>query len=103
MIPPFAAVRHHRLRRRYYNPPETAHRDFAPLMAWLSPDGTRVLRRDFWGDYAMTWIYDLHYRLQFGKVGGVIFGYAGLGLLALLLSGLWAWWPRGSWACSITA
>ncbi|MCW1400979.1 PepSY domain-containing protein [Novosphingobium sp. MW5] len=83
---------------RYYSPPETAGRDFAPMMVWLSPDGTRVLRRDFWGDYAMTWIYDLHYRLQFGKTGGVIFGYAGLGLLALLISGLWAWWPRGSWA-----
>ena len=82
---------------RYYNPPETAGRDFAPMMVWLSPDGTRVLRRDFWGDYAMTWIYDLHYRLQFGKVGGVVFGYAGLGLLALLISGLWAWWPLGSW------
>lgn len=83
---------------RYYNPPETAHRYFAPMMVWLTPDGTRVLRRDFWGDYAMTWIYDLHYRLQFGKVGGVVLGYAGLGLLVLLMSGLWAWWPRGSWA-----
>ncbi len=82
---------------RYYNPPETAGRDFAPMMVWLSADGNQVLRRDFWGDYAMTWIYDLHYHLQLGKTGGVVFGYAGLALLALLLSGLWAWWPRGSW------
>lgn len=82
---------------RYYNPPETAVRDFAPLMVWLSPDGARVLRRDFWGDYTMTWIYDLHYRLQLGKSGGVVFGYAGLGLLVLLISGLWAWWPKQSW------
>ena len=29
--------------------------------------------------------------------GGTVLGYAGLALLALLLSGLWAWWPRGSW------
>lgn len=86
---------------RYYNPPETAGRDFAPMMVWLSPDGARVLRRDFWGDHAMTWIYDLHYRLQFGKAGGVFLGYAGLALLALLLSGLWAWWPKGSWRKSL--
>jgi uncharacterized iron-regulated membrane protein len=82
---------------RYYNPHETAGHDMAPMMAWLSPDGARVLRRDFWGDYAMTWIYDLHYRLLLGKPGGVVFGYAGIGLLVLLLSGLWAWWPRSSW------
>ena len=81
---------------RYYNPTETAGRAFAPMMVWLSADGTRVLRRDYWGDYAMTWIYDLHYRLQLGKLGGVLFGYAGLAILVLLISGLLSWWPRGS-------
>jgi len=83
---------------RYYNPPETAGRDFAPMLVWLSPDGTRVLRREFWGDTAMTLVYDLHYRLLLGRLGGVIFGYAGLALLVLLGSGLAAWWPRGSLA-----
>lgn len=83
---------------RYYNPPETAGRAFAPMMVWLSPDGARVLRRDYWGDYAMTWIYDLHYRLQAGVRGGQVLGWTGIALLLLLLSGLWAWWPRGSWA-----
>jgi uncharacterized iron-regulated membrane protein len=82
---------------RYNKPPETAGRDFAPMMVWLSPDGRRVLRTDFWGDYAMTFIYDLHYRLALEKPGGVIIGYAGIGLFLLLLSGLWAWWPRGGW------
>jgi uncharacterized iron-regulated membrane protein len=82
---------------RYYNPPETKGRDFAPMMVWLSPDGGQVLRRDYWGDYAMTWIYDLHFRLLLGEAGGVALGYAGMALVVLLLSGLWAWWPRGSW------
>ncbi len=82
---------------RYYNPPETAGRAFAPMMVWLAPDGSAVLRRDFWGDYAMTWIYDLHYRLLLGEAGGTALGYAGLALTLLLLSGVWAWWPRGSW------
>ncbi len=82
---------------RYYDPPETKGRDFAPMMVWLAPDGSRVLRRDYWGDYAMTWIYDLHYRLLLGETGGTVLGYVGIALILLLISGLWAWWPRGSW------
>lgn len=83
---------------RYYHPPETAGRAHAPMLVWLSSDGKRILRRDFWGDGAMTWIYDLHYQLQLGRAGAVVMGYAGLALLVLLLSGLAVWWPRGSWA-----
>jgi uncharacterized iron-regulated membrane protein len=82
---------------RYYNPPETAGQDFAPMMVWLSPDGSYVLRRDYWGDYAMTWIYDLHYRLLLGERAGTLIGYAGIILIILLLSGVWAWWPQGKW------
>ena len=83
---------------RYYTPPERAGYAFRPMMVWLSPDGSRVLRRDYWGEYAMTFVYDLHYRLLLEKPGGVVLGWTGLALIALLLSGLWAWWPRGSWA-----
>lgn len=90
---------------RYYNPPERAGHAFRPMMVWLSPEGDRVLRRDYWGEYAVTFIYDLHYRLLLGEGGGRLVGWAGLGLLALLLSGIWAWWPRGmtraSWAKSL--
>jgi uncharacterized iron-regulated membrane protein len=83
---------------RYYDPPERAGHDFRPMMVWLSPDGGQVLRHDYWGEYAMTFIYDLHYRLLLGKRGGEVLGWIGFALLALLISGLWAWWPRGSWA-----
>lgn len=83
---------------RYYNPPERAGHAFRPLMVWLSPDGSRVLRRDYWGEYAVTFIYDLHYRLLLGETGGQVVGWTGFVLLALLSSGLWAWWPRGSLA-----
>ncbi|MCL6252080.1 PepSY domain-containing protein [Altererythrobacter sp. KTW20L] len=79
---------------RYYNPPEREGHAFRPMMVWLSPDGSQVLRRDYWGEYAMTFVYDLHYRLLLGTTGAAIVGWAGLPLLALLLSGLWAWWPR---------
>jgi len=83
---------------RYYDPPERAGHAFRPMMVWLSPDGGGVLRRDYWGEYAMTFVYDLHYRLLLGKTGGQVLGWSGFALLALLVSGLWAWWPRGSWA-----
>ena len=83
---------------RYYDPAQMAAHRHAPLMVWLSPDGKRVIRQDRWGSYAMTWIYDLHMNLLLGPVGEKLVGYSGLVLLVLLLSGLWAWWPRGSWA-----
>jgi len=83
---------------RYYDPPERAGHDFAPMMVWLSPDGGEVLRRDYWGEYAMTFVYDLHYRLLLGETAGKVLGWVSFALLALMLSGVWAWWPRGSWA-----
>lgn len=83
---------------RYYDPSERVGHAFRPMMVWLSPDGGEVLRRDYWGEYAMTFIYDLHYRLLLGEIGGEVLGWLAFALLALLLSGLWAWWPRGSWA-----
>ncbi len=82
---------------RYYDPPERADHDFRPMMVWLSPDGSHVLRRDYWGEYAVTFIYDLHYRLLLGEVGVAIIGWGGFVPLALLITGLWVWWPRGSW------
>lgn len=83
---------------RYYNPAETAGEDFAPMMVWLSADGSTVLRRDFWGQYFVTWTYNLHFRLLLGKTGGIVVGYLGLACTYLLLSGLIAWWPKaGQW------
>jgi len=81
---------------RYYNPPETAGRAFAPMMVWLSADGERILRRDWWGDYAMTLVYDLHYRLLAGHIGAIVVGWLGVASALLLLSGLATWWPKGS-------
>lgn len=67
------------------------------IMVWLTPDGSRVLREAPWGDYAMTWIYDLHMQLAAGPAWRDVIGWAGLVILVLLLTGLWAWWPKGSW------
>lgn len=87
---------------RYYTPVETRGRDFAPLLLWLDPVTLRPVRRGFWGSTWTTWIYDLHYRLLLQKPGGTALGVIGLALLALLVTGLWAWWPRsGGWARSL--
>ena len=88
---------------RYYKPLERPGYSFRPLMVWLSPDGTTVLRRDYWGEYAVTFVYDVHNKLLLDSIGGALVGWLGFGCLALLLTGLWAWWPRGamsgqSWA-----
>ncbi len=81
------------LRVRYYNPPETAGRGFAPLMLSLDPDSLQVTSGRLWGDYAVTWLYDLHYTLLLGKTGTTMVGIAGLVLLLSLFSGLYLWWP----------
>ncbi len=89
---------------RYYATPQAQVRGFAPLMAWVDPARQRVLRAEVWGEYAMTWLYDLHYRLLLGEPGAVLMGIAGIALLVLLLSGLCAWWPRrGNWRKALRA
>ncbi len=79
---------------RYYDPPERAGRDFAPMMVWFSADGSHVLRRDYWGEYAMTWVYNLHHRLLLQGTGAKILGWSGIAMLLMMGVGLAAWWPR---------
>ncbi|WP_398308406.1 PepSY-associated TM helix domain-containing protein [Zoogloea sp.] len=78
---------------RYYNPPETAGRGFAPLMLSLDPHTLAETSHRYWGEYLTTWLYDLHYTLLLGQTGKDIVGYTGLLLLASLVSGLTLWWP----------
>lgn len=82
---------------RYY-PPAPDHDHHAEReMLWFSPDGAEIIRAEAWGSYLMSWIYELHMHLLTGENGRQIIGWSGVISLALLLSGLWAWWPRGSW------
>jgi len=67
------------------------------VMVWLSPDGARVLRENVWGQYLMTWLYDLHMELLGGDIGRAFVGWSGLAIFLLIMAtGLWAWWPRTS-------
>ncbi|MEZ5626614.1 MAG: PepSY-associated TM helix domain-containing protein [Rhodocyclaceae bacterium] len=81
------------LRVRYYNPVETAGRGFAPLMLSLDPATLNVTSERFWGDYAVTWLYDLHYTLLLGAPGTQWVGIAGWLMLLSMFSGLYLWWP----------
>ena len=71
------------------------HRD--RMMVWFSPDGARILRAEPWGGYLMSWLYQFHMALLAGDLGGQIVGWSGVAMLLLLISGVIAWWPRGSW------
>ena len=78
---------------RYYKPPERADRFFSPLMVTIDPATLAVTSDRFWGDYAVTWIYDLHYTLLLGENGRTTVGFVGLLMMASLVSGLYLWWP----------
>ena len=52
---------------RYYTPVESVGKNFAPLMLTVDPVTLEVTSSRLWGDYAMTWIYDLHYSLLLEK------------------------------------
>lgn len=82
---------------RYY-PPAGHHEHHAEReMVWFAPDGGSVVRSATWGDYLMSWLYELHMHLLAGDLGSQIVGWSGFVLLVLLISGVATWWPRGSW------
>ncbi len=64
---------------------------------WFAADGGPVVRTATWGDYLMSWLYELHMHLLAGDLGSQIVGWSGFVLLVLLISGVATWWPRGSW------
>ncbi|WP_428970446.1 PepSY-associated TM helix domain-containing protein [Sphingomonas sp. Xoc002] len=81
---------------RFY--PSSGHGHHADrMMVWFSPDGRRIIRAEPWGGYLMSWLYQLHMALLAGDFGGQVVGWSGGAMLMLLISGILAWWPRGSW------
>ena len=79
---------------RYYTPVEKADKRFAPLMVTIDPASYRITSTRFWGDYAATWIYDLHYTLLAEELGHNLVGLCGIVLLLSVVLGCWLWLPR---------
>lgn len=81
---------------RYYKPAETAHLAFAPLMVAIDPYTLNEVNARFWGEYAATWIYDLHYTLLMDRAGKVLMFLVGMVFLITMTIGLGLWWPGAS-------
>ncbi len=77
---------------RYMKPVETQGLEFAPLMVMLAPDRGEVLAERFWGQYLVTWLYDLHYTLLLDRAGRTVLAVLGLVTVPLMGLGLWLWW-----------
>ncbi|TBO32763.1 PepSY domain-containing protein [Aquabacterium lacunae] len=77
---------------RYMKPAETQGREFAPLMVMLAPDRGEVLAERFWGQYLVTWLYDLHYTLLLDRAGRTVLAILGLATVPLMGVGLCLWW-----------
>lgn len=87
---------------RYLAPVETRGAFFAPLLVSVDPASGRVLASRFWGDFAATWLFDLHYTLLLGEDGRIAVGALGLLMSVSLVAGLVLWWPRrGQWRAAL--
>lgn len=79
---------------RYLRPPERDGAFFAPRLVSLRADTLEPVAQRYWGETAMTWLFDLHYTGLAGATGRSVVGLLGLLLAASLISGLVLWWPR---------
>jgi len=55
----------------------------------VDPFTAEVKGQRVWGEYLMTWIYRLHFRLLAGETGAVVVGLTGLVTLLSLVSGVY--------------
>ncbi len=78
-------------------------------MLTIDPHSMEVASQRFWGDYAVTWMYDLHYTLLLEENGQTAIGnrqsaigIVGLVMMLSLLSGIYLWWPsRKRWPSAL--
>lgn len=65
---------------------------------WLEPGTARVLKVATTTSMLFAISHDLHGHFMISGIGRKLVGYAGVILLVISLTGLWLWWPRGSFA-----
>lgn len=79
---------------RYLIPDVNNKALFAPLVVSVNPHTYKVTSERVWGDYLVTWIYDLHYQLLLGDLGKTIVVIVGILLMANVFFGLYLWFPK---------
>lgn len=62
---------------------------------FIHPYTGEVLGQRVWGDYFTSFVYMFHHTLWLGKTGKLILGYCAIGMLLMLFTGVYVWWPRG--------
>lgn len=62
---------------------------------YLNPLTGEVLGQRQWGEYLTSFLYMFHHTLWLGKPGKLTLGFSAIGMVVLLLTGLYIWWPRG--------
>jgi len=80
------------LTARFYFDKEKEHLSFAPFMVSINPYTSEVVSSRFWGEFVMTWIYNLHYQLLLDKTGRIIMSIVGFVVLVSLITGVYLWW-----------
>lgn len=64
-----------------------------PIWFAVDPFTGDAVGQRVWGEFAMSWIYDLHFALRLGHFGEHVVGIMGILTALSLLSGLYLWWP----------
>jgi len=80
---------------RYLKPEEKDPAVFAPLVVAMHPVTGEIINARFWGEYVVTWVYDLHYSLLSGQSGKIGVSVLGVALFVSLGVGFFLWLPRG--------
>ncbi|MDP3087853.1 MAG: PepSY-associated TM helix domain-containing protein [Methylotenera sp.] len=79
---------------RYLKPDQNNAALFAPLVVSVNPLTHEVTSERIWGDYLVTWIFDLHYQLLIGDIGKSIVVIVGILLMFNGFFGLYLWFPK---------
>jgi uncharacterized iron-regulated membrane protein len=62
-------------------------------LEYINPDTLQtVLARDSQRDWIL-WMFQFHSHLLAGDIGEEVLGILAMGILALVITGLWLWWP----------
>ena len=61
---------------------------------YFSPENGDLLLKRTMNDDALLWLHELHVELLGGETGKTVLGVVGCICLALLLIGLYLWWPK---------